>query len=84
MKSHFDDFVSVLKSLEKFDVEYVLIGGVAVILYGLERTTADMDVVVKTTTENVEKLKKALYDLFEDMDIEEITLEELGEYAVVR
>lgn len=82
--NHFNDFISVIESLNKHKVDYVLIGGVAVILYGLERFTGDLDIFVKPEPENVRKLRDALFYLFEDSAVEEITFEELSEYAVIR
>lgn len=82
--NHLNDFMAVIESLNKHRVEYVLIGGVAVILYGLERFTGDLDIFVKPTPENVQKLRDALFSLFEDPAVEEITFEELSEYAVIR
>lgn len=52
----FDDFV---KSLEANKVQYMLVGGFAVIYYGYNRTTGDMDIWVKPTMENYERLVNA-------------------------
>lgn len=84
MSNYFQDFITVLESLRKHDVEYILIGGVAVILHGLERLTADLDLFIKLTPVNVEKLREALYSVFQDSSIEEITIDELGKYPVIR
>jgi hypothetical protein len=54
------DFQEFIQSLNINDVEYILVGGYAVILHGYIRSTADMDVWVNKTKENYEKLKKAL------------------------
>lgn len=80
-----NEYLTVLKSLEENKVEYILIGGVAVILHGLPRFTADMDVFVKISPDNIESLRKALRTIFkDDASIEEITLKELNSYAVIR
>lgn len=39
-----DDFRDFLQALNNNDVECILVGGMAVILYGYVRTTGDMDV----------------------------------------
>jgi hypothetical protein len=65
-------------------VDYVLVGGVAVILYGLERLTRDLDIFIKPVPENIEKLKEALNSVFHDRSIEEITSSELNKYPVIR
>jgi hypothetical protein len=80
----FGNFIKVLTALQRHRVEYILVGGVAVIFYGMERLTRDIDLFLKMDAENVIRLRKALYSVFEDPAIEEITLEELQEYSVIR
>jgi len=41
-----------LSVLIKYDVEFMLIGGYAVILNGYERTTTDMDIWLNPDNEN--------------------------------
>ena len=66
-------------------MEYVLIGGAALNVHGLLRATEDVDVFVKPTPLNIEHLKAALRDLWDDASIEEITPEDLlGDYPVIR
>jgi hypothetical protein len=84
MTNHIDQFGNVLKALQKQKVEYVLVGGVAVILYGLERVTADLDIFVKMTPDNISRLREALNHVFKDEAIEEVTPEELSAYPVIR
>ncbi len=55
------DFRDFLKELKKHNVEYILVGGYAVILHGYERVTADLDIWVKCTENNYNKLKEAFY-----------------------
>jgi hypothetical protein len=40
------DFLRVLKAFEDAGVRYVLVGGLAVLLHGVDRLTADIDLVV--------------------------------------
>ena len=54
-----EDFIDFLKVLNTNDVEYMLVGGYAVILHGYSRTTGDMDVWVNRTPGNYRKLIKA-------------------------
>ncbi len=84
MTNHIAQFSAVLSALQKYRVEYVLVGGVAVILYGLERVTADLDIFVRMTPDNIDRLKGALDAVFRDPSIREITLEELSAYPVIR
>lgn len=81
----FDDVVAVLKALERENVEYVLVGGVAVGLHGFERATNDIDLFVRATEDNVERLRRALHAVFNDPSIEEITAKDLaGDYPTIR
>ena len=81
---HFQDFLKVLKAMKDEGVDYILIGGFAVILHGLPRFTMDMDFFIQMLEQNVRKLRKALYSTFGDSDIEEITFDELAKYPVIR
>ena len=53
---HFRDFIQALNEQQ---VEYVLVGGMAVILHGYVRSTGDMDIWVNKTKLNYQKLVKA-------------------------
>lgn len=80
----FNRFLEVIDALGKEKVDYVLIGGFAVVLYGMPRFTQDLDLFIKSEKENVEKLQKALYSVFKDKSIFEITYSELQKYPVIR
>ena len=53
------DFLEFIESLNRFDVKYLLVGGYAVILYGYNRTTGDLDIWVKPTKQNYQNLNNA-------------------------
>lgn len=55
------DFRDFLKALNKHNVDYLLVGGYAVILHGYERVTADLDIWVKPDENNYSKLKDAFH-----------------------
>jgi hypothetical protein len=75
----------LLTALAAEEVDYVLIGGVAINLQGLPRNTQDVDVFLRPDAENVERVKRALRRVWNDPAIDEITAEDLlGEYPVVR
>lgn len=42
----------VYSSLQKHNVRYVTIGGVAAILHGVPRATFDLDILIEATLEN--------------------------------
>ena len=56
------DFKELFRSLNAKGVEYLLIGGYAVIIHGYVRNTMDIDVVVSNDPENVTRCLKALDD----------------------
>lgn len=56
------DFKELFRSLNGKGVEYLLIGGYAVIIHGYVRNTMDIDVVVSNDPENVNKCLEALDD----------------------
>ncbi len=55
------DFQDFIEALNTANVEYILVGGYAVILHGYIRSTADMDVWINKTQANYQKLKEAFY-----------------------
>jgi len=73
----------VFASLNSHDVRYVVIGGVAVSLYGVPRGTFDLDILIEATRENAQHLLDALTDVgfgtasltsADDMAADEITI----------
>lgn len=49
-------YLDLFSALERHKVEYVLIGGLAISLHGIERATMDIDVIVAMTPENLASL----------------------------
>lgn len=62
MNIFFDDHRDILKLLVKHGVDFMLVGGYAVIYYGYERTTGDLDIWIKPAPENISKIVDALQD----------------------
>ena len=56
------DFLEFLQLLDKHDVDYLLVGGYAVILHGYGRSTGDMDLWINQTLENYNKLQLVYKD----------------------
>ena len=54
------DFKEFLKLLNSNSVEYLLIGGYAVGIYGYVRATNDLDVWVNVSAENASRIERAL------------------------
>ncbi|MEO8087986.1 MAG: nucleotidyltransferase [Bacteroidota bacterium] len=53
------DFRDFIKALNRCNVEYLVIGGYAVVLHGYSRNTGDLDFWVNKTAINYQKLKLA-------------------------
>ena len=51
---------NVFASFQSHDVRYVVIGGIAAVLYGVPRATFDLDILVEATVPNAERLLQAL------------------------
>jgi len=80
----FGRFLQVFDALEREKVDYVLIGGFAVILHGFPRLTQDIDLFIKPDEENVKRVVRCLKSIFNDSSIDDIDLKMLKKYPVVR
>ena len=52
----------VFRSFQQHEVRYVVIGGIAAVLYGVPRATFDLDILIEATPENAQRLLDALID----------------------
>ena len=52
----------VFKSFQKHEVRYIVVGGIAAVLYGIPRATFDLDILIEATPENTQHLLDALLD----------------------
>lgn len=75
---------NIIKSLNRNNVKYVIIGGYAIILHGYLRATEDLDLVLLMTEENINNFQTALKEVYDDKDIDEINFTELLNYSVIR
>jgi Nucleotidyltransferase of unknown function (DUF6036) len=50
----------VFASFEKHDVRYLVIDGIAAVLYGVPRATFDLDILIEASAENAKRLLAAL------------------------
>lgn len=55
-----EDLINLSNQLNDAGVEYVLIGGFAMALHGYERATKDIDFLLASNAENIERLTKVL------------------------
>ncbi len=56
------DFTDYIELLNKHQVEYMLVGGMAVNVHGYRRSTGDMDLFVNPTEANHIKLKMVHFE----------------------
>ncbi len=86
MKDLTSSFQKVLAAFVDHDVDFILVGGLAVILQGVNRVTQDIDVFVRPDRKNLGKLRNALKSIFDDASIDDIKLTSSGdiEYPVIR
>ena len=81
-----DEIIRVMRAFETSGLEYMLIGATAMGFHGLVRATEDVDLIIRATSENVERLRVALREVYNgDPHIEEISADDLlGEYPAIR
>lgn len=81
----FDQFLAVLQAFAGERVDDVLVGGVAVNIHGIVRSTEGIDFFVPSTEENVARIRAARRSIWPDPHIDEITATDLaGSYPTVR
>ena len=51
---------SCIRALDKSELDYVLIGGVIVSIYGRPRSTMDIDIIIEMNTEKIKNLEENL------------------------
>jgi hypothetical protein len=81
-----DEILRVLRAFDDAGLEYVLIGATAMGVHGLIRATEDVDLFVKATADNIERLRIALSSAYDgDPNIRDISTDDLlGDYPAVR
>ena len=57
-----DQLQSVFASFQRNDVKYLVIGGIAAVLYGVPRATFDLDVLIEPSEENASRLLNAMME----------------------
>jgi hypothetical protein len=73
------DFKEFVELLNRHDVEYLIIGGYALGIYGYPRYTGDLDVWINPTPENGHKMTKVMDDFgFASMGLTEKDFSESG------
>ena len=81
----FEILKRLIAAFEARGVRYAIFGAIAMNLHGLVRATEDLDVFVEPTAPNIEQLRLALREVFDDPEIDNITAADLlGDYPSVR
>ena len=81
----FVEAMRILAAFERHGVAYVLVGSMAMAAQGIVRATRDIDVFVAADPSNVELLKAALREVFDDPEIDCISAADLeGEYPAIQ
>lgn len=52
----------IFRSFQDHDVKYLVIGGIAAVLYGVPRATFDLDIIIEATPSNAARLLSALLE----------------------
>lgn len=83
-----DEFLRKLATaLDRARVRYLVTGGIAVVVWGRPRFTADIDVVVELTPENLnalaQELKKIAGDIYLDVQMMQRALRTKGEFNLI-
>jgi hypothetical protein len=55
-----DQLQNVFASFQKNQVRYLVIGGIAAVLYGVPRATFDLDILIEASSENANRLLTAM------------------------
>ncbi len=55
-----EDFKDFIVYFNRYEVEYIVVGGYAVIVRGYSRSTGDIDIWVNKTLDNFKRLQKAI------------------------
>lgn len=66
------DFKELLGLFNRYQAEYVIVGGYALAFYGVPRYTGDIDLLIHTTHENAQKILSALDEFgFDALELDE-------------
>ena len=75
------DYIDMLKCLNKAGVDYILVGGWAVNMYGYIRATVDLDIWILADADNAKKVYSAVAEF--GAPVAEMKPEEFAEYGMI-
>lgn len=80
-----DTIRALFGALRDENVEYALVDALAMDVLGIGRLTEGIDLFVRPTPDNVDRLRRAFHRLWQDPAIDEITATDLsGDFPAVR
>ena len=75
------DYIDMLKCLNKAGVDYILVGGWAVNMYGYIRATVDLDIWILADADNAKKVYSAVAEF--GAPVAEMKPEDFAEYGMI-
>jgi Nucleotidyl transferase AbiEii toxin, Type IV TA system len=78
-----DDLIKLCAALNSQGSKYIVIGGMAMNQHGMLRATEDIDLLVESSRENQEKVRRAL-EVLPDKAVREMAESDLDSFTVVR
>lgn len=79
--------VRVANILDQLNIPYLVTGGMAVLVWGRPRFTADIDIIIKLKTNDIDSLASALMEISEfgyvDKDVMQEALSNHGEFNFI-
>jgi hypothetical protein len=78
-----DDLLALCRQLNAAGAKYMVIGGMAVIQHGFVRATEDIDLLIDSSPENIQRIQQALSYL-PDGAIRDVRPSDVEQYMVVR
>ena len=75
------DYIDMLKCLNKAGVDYILVGGWAVNMYGYIRATVDLDIWILADSDNARKVYSAIAEF--GAPVSEMKPEEFAQYGMI-
>jgi len=76
-------FLALCSSLNRRKIDYLIAGGFACALHGHVRATADIDLLVKDTDDNLNKVLDLIHELYPHIE-EKITIQDIRDNVVLK
>ena len=78
------DLVRIADELNRHGAKYLVLGGMAMMEWGLRRSTMDIDLLIETSAENVCSVRESLSKALPEKAAEELSHSDVMEFVVVR